>query len=115
MSEKYEMSGTVKEIMDEATFGTLTKREFVVTSDEEKYPQDIKFECINDKVALVDSLTVGQKVKVSFNLRGNNKNSTGRYFVNVTAWKVEAGAQSAAPVSADGGSLDEESSETLPF
>ena len=94
----YEFSGTVKAIMDLVTFDSgFCKREFVVTSKDDKYPQDIKFECVKERVALLDSVQPGQRVSVTFDLRGNEYNE--RYFVNLAAWKVqpaEAGAGAAA-------------------
>ncbi len=99
----YDMTGTVKEVMDEVTFGSgFNKREFVVTSEEDRFPQDIKFECVKDKCALLNDVQPGQRLTVTFDLRGNNKNSTGRYFVNLTAWRLQAageggGGAAAAP------------------
>ena len=85
-----ELKGRVKLIMDTQTFDSgFTKREFVVTT-EEQYPQDVKFECIKDKTALLDSYNVGDTINVHFNIRGNEYN--GRYFVNLQAWRIEAGA-----------------------
>jgi hypothetical protein len=93
----HELSGTVKVIFEEQTFASgFNKIEFVVTDDADKYPQSIKFECVKDKVELVNKLTVGDKVKVTFDLRGNEYN--GKYYVNLAAWKVETLA--AAPTGA---------------
>ena len=83
----YEATGTIKVIMDLQTFDSgFTKREFVVTT-QEQYPQDLKFELVKDRTSLIDSFNQGDKVKVSFNLRGNEYN--GRYYVNLGAWKIE--------------------------
>ena len=94
------LKGTVKVILDEETFASgFNKREFVITDDADKYPQDIKFECVKDKVELVNALTVGDKVEVTFDLRGNEYN--GKYYVNVAAWKVDklgASAPAESPV-----------------
>jgi single-strand DNA-binding protein len=85
----HELSGTVKVILDEQTFASgFNKREFVVTDEADKYPQDIKFECVKDKVELVNKINVGEKVKVTFDLRGNEYN--GKYYVNLAAWKIES-------------------------
>ncbi|MCH6255489.1 DUF3127 domain-containing protein [Puniceicoccaceae bacterium K14] len=87
VARMYEMEGTVKVIEDTQTFSSgFAKREFVVTS-EDKFPQDIKFECTKEKIELVDKLKAGDKVKVSFNIRGNEYK--GRYYVNLQAWRVE--------------------------
>ena len=86
MSE-LKVNGKVKLLMDAQTFDSgFTKREFVVTTLEQ-YPQDIKLECTQAKVVLLDSLKVGDNVDVSFNIRGNEYN--GKYFVNLQAWKIE--------------------------
>ena len=83
----YEYTGTVKEIFEEQTFGSgFNKREFVVTSEDDKYPQDIKFELVKDKTALLESVTKGDKVTVSFDLRG--REWKGNYYVNLNAWKI---------------------------
>jgi hypothetical protein len=85
----YELSGTVKQIFEEKTFGSgFNVREFVVTTDADKYPQDICLQCVKEKVEMVNKLNQGDKVKVSFDLRG--REYQGRYFVNLNAWKVEA-------------------------
>ena len=85
-----DIKGRVKLIMDTQSFDSgFTKREFVITTDEQ-YPQDVKFECIKDKTALLDSYNVGDNIVVHFNIRGNEYQ--GRYFVNLQAWRIEADA-----------------------
>jgi hypothetical protein len=85
----YELSGTVKQIFEEKTFGSgFNVREFVVTTEAEKYPQDICLQCVKEKVEMVNQLKPGDKVKVAFDLRG--REYQGRYFVNLNAWKIEA-------------------------
>lgn len=84
-----ELIGKVKVVMDKVTFDSgFTKREFVVTT-KEQYPQDIKFELVQDRVALLDSIKDGDDVTVFFDVRGNEYN--GRYFVNLRGWKLEKG------------------------
>jgi len=86
---EYIVEGKLKVKMDEQSFSSgFTKREFVVTT-QEQYPQDIKLEFVKDKCSLLDSYKVGQDVKVSFNLRGNEYN--GKYYVNLQAWRIEKG------------------------
>jgi single-strand DNA-binding protein len=92
----YDLTGTVRLVMDQQTFASgFTKREFVVTTEEERFPQDIKFECVKDKCALLDTVTAGQRVKVSFDLRGNEYND--RFYVNLAAWRIEQADASDAP------------------
>ncbi|MGB0793066.1 MAG: DUF3127 domain-containing protein [Opitutales bacterium] len=91
----YQLSGTVKEIFEEQTFASgFNKRAFVVTTEAEKFPQDVQFECLKDKVELVRQLNKGDKVTVSFDINGREWN--GKYFVNLAAWKIESAAGAAA-------------------
>jgi single-strand DNA-binding protein len=96
----YDLNGKVKLVMDTKTISpTFTVREFVVTVEDGKYPQDIALQVVNDKVNLLDNLSEGQEVKVSFDIRGREYN--GRYFNNLQAWKIEGGdSGSDAPPSA---------------
>lgn len=85
----FEMTGSIKEIFDEQTFASgFNKREFVLTVEDDRFPQDIKFECLKEKTALLDDVAKGQQVKVSFDIRG--REWKGSYFVNLAAWKLEA-------------------------
>jgi len=84
----YETRGTLKMIGDIQTFGSgFTKREFVVTTAHDKYPQDLKFEIVKDKCALLDTYAAGQEVIVNFDIRGNEYQ--GRYYVNLSCWKIQ--------------------------
>ena len=89
----YELNGTVKVILEEKTFGSgFNVREFVITTEADKYPQDICLQCVKEKVEMVNQLKVGDSVKVSFDLRGREYQD--RYFVNLNAWKIEASGKS---------------------
>jgi single-strand DNA-binding protein len=83
----YDLTGTVKLVMDQQTFDSgFTKREFVVTVEDDRFPQDIKFECLRDKCSLLDGVQPGQNVTVTFDLQGREYND--RYFVNLSAWRI---------------------------
>ena len=85
----YDLTGTIKLIMEEQTFPSgFSKREFVVTTEGERFPQDIAFGCLKEKAAMLDEFKPGQKVKVSFDISGREYNE--RYFVNLNAWRIEA-------------------------
>lgn len=91
------INGRIKVINDLQTWDSgFSKREFVITT-QEQYPQDVKFEAIKDKAAILDTLNIGEDVEVSFNVRGNEYN--GKYYVNLQAWKIQketAGSTTAA-------------------
>ncbi len=88
----YELEGTLKEIFETKTFGKgFTKREFVVTTSkgpDDRWPQHVKMTVVKDKCTLLDRFQPGQRVKITFELRGNESN--GRYFTDVQAWKIDA-------------------------
>ncbi len=85
----FELRGKLKVLFDTQTFASgFSKREFVVTTPDDRYPQDIKFEVVKDKISQLDSVQVGQDVAVSFDLRGNEYN--GKYYVNLNAWRIQA-------------------------
>ena len=89
----YETAGKLKWIGDTQSFPSgFTKREFVVTTAADKYPQDLKFEVVKDKCPLLDPFELGQDVQVSFDIRGNEYN--GKYFVNLACWKIQVGGAS---------------------
>jgi hypothetical protein len=101
----YEITGTIKEISETQTFASgFSKREFVITTPE-KFPQDIKLECLKDKVALLDGVATGQKVNVHFDISGREYN--GRYFVNLTAWRIDSNQAGSAPSKTKGQSSDQ--------
>jgi hypothetical protein len=84
-------------------------REFVVTTPDAKYPQDILFQTVNDKMDVLESLGVGQQVEVSYNVRGREFN--GRYYNTLDAWKVEVTGSKPSQASTQPIELDDD----LPF
>ena len=83
----YDLTGKVKLIQAVQTFDSgFTKREMVVIVEEGKYPQEINIEFVQEKVGLLENLQVGQKVTVTFDIRGREYN--GRYFNNLQGWKI---------------------------
>ena len=102
------IKGTVKAVFDTQEFSSgFQKREFVVTTDDPKYPQDIKLEVVKEKCAELDNVREGQEIVVHYNLRGNEYN--GRYFVNLLAWKWELAQAVLPPTSV------ESDDEQIPF
>ncbi len=68
------------------------KRDFAVEIPDEKYPQKIGFELIQDKCELLDDIEVGDTVKLSYNLRGRdwtNPKGEVKYFNSLQVWKLE--------------------------
>jgi len=119
----FTIKGRVTVIKDEQTFGSgFNKREFVISDEAEKYPQEIQFEALKDKTELVASLNVGDLVEIGFNIRGREWNE--KHFVNLEAWKISVlesanpsprTAQTAAAPEGDGFDLDDPLDEDVSF
>lgn len=71
------------------------KRELVIETDE-KYPQSVPLEFVQDKTEMLDGINEGDTVTVSYNLRGREWN--GKYYVNVQGWRLEKNGSAPAPV-----------------
>ena len=63
-------------------------QEFIlrVGQPEDKYPQEIKFQLVNDNIDLLDFIQVNDVVDVTFDLRGREYNGT--HYVTLNATKV---------------------------
>jgi single-strand DNA-binding protein len=108
----YEMTGTIKVIFEPMTFQSgFTKREFVLNMEDD-YPQDIKFACIKEKCAMLDSVVVGERVKVSFRIRGNLFKE--RYFVDLQPFRIDKMDADGSSVSYDE-ATEVPSDEPMPF
>src|SRR6187549_1262508 len=71
----------------------FTKREFVLEITDSKYPQMVLFQLTGERCSQLDSLEVGDDVRVEFSLRGREwKSPTGevKYFNSLDVWQVEA-------------------------
>lgn len=66
--------------------GTFKKRQLVVETDEQ-YKQTIPIDFVQDKCSVLDNFNIGDDVKVSINIRGNEYNS--KYYVSLNGWRIE--------------------------
>lgn len=119
----YELEGTVHKLYETQTFPTgFSKREFVVEVADGNFTQQIKLEALKDNAAILDGVAVGDTVKVTFDIRGNEYKE--RFYVNLVAWKLEKsgeGSPTGSPAAAAGSSLDSsfdnepDESDEIPF
>lgn len=87
MSE-FKIKGGIKLINDVKVISDkFSVREFVLTTEDSKYPQDIMFQTVNDRMSMLNTIKRGDAVEVSFNVRGREFN--GKYYNTLDAWKVE--------------------------
>ncbi len=119
MGKSFELEGTVKEVMELVTFPSgFCKREFVVTDEDDRYPQDVKFTLIKGNCGLLDAIKQQDRVRVHFSIRGNLYN--GKYYNDLQAFKLEkleVDGSSSEPISqpADDFAVDTISDEDMPF
>ncbi len=78
------------------------KREFVLElGGDTQYPQLVKFELTGDRCSQLDSFQPGEKVEISFDLKGRewtNKNGEVVYFNTLSTYKIKsAGNASSTP------------------
>jgi single-stranded DNA-binding protein len=71
----------------------FSKREFVLElADNPKYPQLVAFEFTGDRCAVLDDFSVGDQVRVEFQLRGRewrSPNGDTKYFNTLSAWSLD--------------------------
>lgn len=88
-----EIQGRIKQIFPSQTMGQngFEKRDLVITT-EEQYPQTIIIQFTQQRCYLLDSLQVGQNVKVYINIKGRewtNPQGETKYFNTIEGWKIE--------------------------
>lgn len=85
------IKGAIKLIKDVNVISDkFSVREFVITTAD-KYPQEIIFQTVNDRMDIIAPYGEGQVVEVSFNLRGRQVGE--KYYNTLDAWKVQGEAK----------------------
>ncbi len=98
----FEITGKLIEKYDTAQVTErFRKREFVIEKRENsnfgEIVDTIKFQLTQDRCEHLDSVEIGEEIKIMFNIRGRKWEKEGKinYFNNLEAWKIE---KSAPPV-----------------
>ncbi len=94
-----EVIGKVKVINDVIQVSASFKKQELVVTTDEQYPQHISIEFNQDKCDLLNSLSVGDTVKVHINIGGRewtNPQGEVKYFNSIKGWRIEK-LQSEAP------------------
>ena len=79
------LEGKIQKIGQEEQIKTLTKKSMLLTTND-KYPQTVQLDFINDKVKELSKFNDGDNVSVSFNVRSNEYK--GKYYTNLQGWKI---------------------------
>ncbi len=84
----FEVEGKLHRIFPtEQKSASFSAREFVLEVPDGNYPQLIKFQAVQDRTGQLDNFQEGDRVKVSFDLRGREWN--GKYLTNLNAWRID--------------------------
>lgn len=106
----FEVEGKLHRIFPtEQKSASFSAREFVLEIPDGNYPQLVKFQAVQDRCGLLDNFREGDRVKVSFDLRGREWN--GKYLTNLNAWRIEG----ASGEGSNSGVKQEENFPTDPF
>ena len=84
----------VKEVRDEEKVTETFKKRELIGIIEGEYPEEFKFECIQDKVSILDDVLEGTYVTIHYNLKGkrvDREDGSVLHFVTLNAWKVDIG------------------------
>lgn len=68
------------------------KKQILVVETDGQYPQKLPIEFIKEKCDLLNNLQLGNQVKVSINVRGNeyqDRNGVTRFGLSFSGWKIE--------------------------
>ena len=76
----------------------FASRNFVIEI-EGQYPQQVQFQCTQERCDLLDLHTIGQEVEVSFDLRGRayEKDGVPKYFTTLNAWRIKKVGEQPTP------------------
>ena len=92
----YELTGKIVAKYDTVQRTESFKtREFVVEKNEDiggrTITNFVKFQAVQDKTAIIDKVSVGDEVKVYFNIKGSKWEKDGKtnYITNLDAWRIE--------------------------
>ena len=111
----YNIEGTVKVINETMTFDSgFQKREIVITTEDDKFPQDVKLEFVKDAVTKLDEFKVGDYVDIRFSIRGNEYNE--KYYVNLSGFGIAHSKKEVKVVTPENAEFTvEEGEDDLPF
>ncbi|HRB30958.1 MAG: DUF3127 domain-containing protein [Chitinophagaceae bacterium] len=74
---------------------TFKTREFAVEKTDEFNGRTavnyVKFQCVQDRTAIIDKVNIGDDIKVYFNIKGSKWERDGKtnYITNLDAWRIE--------------------------
>jgi hypothetical protein len=87
-----DITGQLIKILPETTGqgakGPWIKQEFVIET-KEQYPKKACFSVWGDKVEILRKFSMNDMVKVSFNVESREHQTTGRWYTELRAWRID--------------------------
>jgi hypothetical protein len=103
------VKGNIKRILDTRVISEkFSVREFDIETTD-RYPQVLRMQASNDRIALLNGLGVGDSVNVELNLRGREwtgNDGVTKVFNTLDAWKVERVGSAQGSGNTGGGDQD---------
>lgn len=87
MAQEIIITGTIKKIKELETFASDFRKQQIVVTTDEQYPQDLPIDFIKDKIAKLDNINLGDKVEVKVNLRGSEYQD--KYYSSLNGWYLK--------------------------
>ena len=87
-----ELQGTIKKIGETQTFASGFQKAEVVLETNEQYKQYLSVDFLQDKIDLLNNVSVGDSVKIGINLNGRlwtNPQGEEKCFNSIVAWRIE--------------------------
>lgn len=87
-----EIIGLVKNIFEIQVLKNGFKKREILVFTEEQYPQNLLIEFIQEKIKLLSSLKIEDRIKIFINLKGRKwttPNGSVKYFNSIQGWKIE--------------------------
>jgi hypothetical protein len=109
----FELTGIIIDVFPAQTFNKgFRKREFAIeTGGDTKYPQRIVFTLVQDKCDLLDSYTIGDSVRVGFDIKGRDwtdKTGQVKYFNTLEAWQISGSSRGSSSAKLEEDETDED-------
>lgn len=84
---RHDLRGMIKQIDELKQINeSLTKQEILIETDE-KYPQTVRVEFVNNDTAFIENFNVGDKIMLTFKVRGYK--SKDRFYTSIQGTKLE--------------------------
>tara|TARA_R100001443_G_C3334588_1_gene173100 strand:+ start:806 stop:1153 length:348 start_codon:yes stop_codon:yes gene_type:complete len=85
------IKGIVKLKTKVTTYSEKFKKAELIIETEDKYPQTLCVEFINESISCIEDININDKVEVSINIRGRKWTSPqneDKYFTSLSGWQV---------------------------